>query len=345
MKAKIISKQDIGKFIDGLLKEYEVIIAPTMKDNIVVFERIKSGNEALFDYANSIRPPKGLLLPQAETLFEYSRADNKVEVKETLPEKQPSVLFGVRPCDACSFVYLDKVFNEARYRDAYFLNRKQDTVVVSVGCISPRVTCFCNSIGGSPFSTEGSDLLLVDIWEDYIVQVVTERGEKLLAGTKLADATEAKLALMTTAMHNAEASMAPRISLDKLKANLDRLFTDPVWERLTEKCISCGICTYLCPTCYCFDIVDEGRDSDGARIRIWDSCQYPLFTLEASGGNPRPTSKERYRQRIMHKFSYTVDNEGQVGCVGCGRCVSECPVNLDIRQVISTLASKTEVAR
>jgi len=345
MKAKTIGKQDIGKFLDGLLEEYEVVIAPTKKENIVLFDRIGSGSEALPDYARSARPPKGLLLPQAETLFEYRYADSEVEVRETLPEKQPSVLFGVRPCDARSFAYLDKVFNEARYRDAYFLNRKQDMVVVSAGCTSPRTTCFCNSVGGGPFSTEGSDLLLVDIGEDYVVQVVTERGEKVLGGTKLADATEANLALMKKAMHDAEASMAPGVPLDRLRANLDRLFADPLWERLAEKCISCGICTYLCPTCYCFDIVDEGGDSGGKRIRIWDSCQYPLFTLEASGVNPRPTSKERYRQRIMHKFSYTVDNEGQVGCVGCGRCGSECPVNLDIRRVIEALAGETEVAR
>ncbi len=340
MKAKIISKAEIAAFLDSLIREYEVL-APVKQGDLIVFDRIASAGEARLDYLNSNKPPKGLVLPQAEKLFGYSGG----EVRETLPEKKPRILFGVRPCDARSFTYLDKVFNEPRYQDGYFINRRDSLLVVSLGCTSPRATCFCNSVGGSPTSSQGSDLLLVDIGQEYVVQVVTDRGGKLLEGKGLKDASAEKLAQMEKAIKAAEAAMPERMQLEGLKANLDRSFDDPIWQPLTEKCIGCGICTYLCPTCYCFDIVDEGTDSEGARIRIWDSCQYPLFTLETSGVNPRPSSRERYRQRIMHKFAYTVDNEGMVGCVGCGRCVSECPVNLDIRQVVKALASQTEVAK
>ncbi len=111
-----------------------------------------------------------------------------------------------------------------------------------------------------------------------------------------------------------------------------------MWGDLTETCLGCGVCTYLCPTCHCFDICDEAATAAGERIRVWDSCQFPLFTQEASGANPRPSGKERFRQRIMHKFSYLPKERDMAGCVGCGRCVAECPVNLDIREVLEKLS-------
>lgn len=335
MKAKIIRKQDIAKFLDNMLKEYEVI-APVRKGALVVFDQIHSGSEAWLDFTNSIKPPKEVVLPQVETLFNYSSTNNKVDIKVSLPQEKPRLVFGIRPCDAKSFLFLNRVFNEERYRDVYFLNRRE-AIVVAIGCGDPRATCFCTSVSGGPFSTDGSDLLLIDIGDSYIVQVVTDKGASLLDRVNLEDAKEENLSLMRKLIQDVEASMAPKIQLNELKDKLDKIFHDPKWDSLTEKCLSCGVCTYLCPTCYCFDIVDEGRNSKGERCRIWDSCQFPLFTLQASGVNPRPTSKERYRQRIMHKFSYCLDNEGQVGCVGCGRCITECPVNLDIRQVLTAI--------
>jgi formate hydrogenlyase subunit 6/NADH:ubiquinone oxidoreductase subunit I len=120
---------------------------------------------------------------------------------------------------------------------------------------------------------------------------------------------------------------------------MDKGFEDPIWNRLTESCIGCGACTYLCPTCHCFDIADEQHHYQGRRIRTWDSCQYPQFTRHASGHNPRPARKHRLRQRFMHKFSYTVEKSGDIYCVGCGRCVVHCPVNLDIREVIRAFSA------
>ena len=138
--------------------------------------------------------------------------------------------------------------------------------------------------------------------------------------------------------------MGPGIEIDGLKEKLDRSFENPIWQELTEKCLGCGVCTYLCPTCHCFDIVDETHASTGQRMRTWDSCQFPQFTLQASGVNPRATVKERFRQRVMHKFSYMIESYEQIGCVGCGRCVTECPVNLDIRHVVNSI-SKQEVVQ
>lgn len=339
MKAKIIRKKDMAKFLDNLLKECEVF-APVKTDDFVVFDWIHSGGEVSLNHTNSTKPPKEILLPQPETLFSYSSTDDTAGIEVPLGKERPRLIFGIRPCDARSFLFLDRVFNEEKYRDVYYLNRRDGMVIVAIGCIKPRVTCFCTSVGGGPFSTEGSDLLLIDIGGEYVVQVVTDNGAKLTVEMNLKDAEGDKLSLTRKVIQDAESSMAPKMKIDGLKENLDTRFTDPIWAPLTEKCISCGVCTYLCPTCYCFDIVDDSGNSGGERVRIWDSCQFPLFTLQASGINPRPTTKERYRQRLMHKFSYCLDNEGQIGCVGCGRCVTECPVNLDIRQVLTIISSK-----
>lgn len=336
MKAKTINKKDIASFLDDLIKEYEVF-APIKRDGLVLFETIGSGNEALLDYKNSKISPKGIMFPQSETLFRYSYNKETVDFEVPSIEEKPRVIFGIRPCDARSLTLLDKVF-DGECKDPYYVSRRANTVVVSIGCARPQTTCFCTSVGGGPFSIEGSDLLLIDVGDEYIVQIVSDKGERLLKERGFEDAGEDKVALTAIVIKKAEASIGPGVEADGLKEKLDKRFDDPIWQELTEKCLGCAVCTYLCPTCHCFDIVDEAVGLDGERIRIWDSCQFAMFTLQASGLNPRPTVKERFRQRIMHKFSYMVDDHDQIGCVGCGRCVAECPVNLDIRQVLNNLS-------
>lgn len=338
MKTKILAKKSVAQFLDGLLEEYEVF-APVKGDSLVVFGRIHSAKEAFLDYVDSKKPPKEMLFPQAEILFTYVSPDSLGDIESPPPTERPRLLFGARPCDARNFLLLDKVFDGEEYKDLYYLDRKDALVVVGIGCVLPRPTCFCTSVGGGPFSSEGSDILLIDIGDEYLVQVGSDQGAKLLEGRGLKDAGKHKLSLMKRAIRDAEASMSSKVEIDGLEEKLGKIYDDPVWTPLTEKCLSCGVCTYLCPTCHCFDIVDETGDSTGKRIRIWDTCQFPLFTLQASGVNPRPTNKERLRQRFMHKFKYFVDNYGQIGCVGCGRCIKECPVNVDIRQVLTTLSN------
>ncbi len=337
MKAKILGKGTIAAVLDELLKEYEVF-APLKRNGLVVFDRIHSGAEALLDYTDSKMPLKGLLLPQMETLFTYASTDDPSRM-ETPPQiERARLLFGARPCDIRAFLLLDMVFNGEDYKDVYYLHRRASLTVVGMGCIQARATCFCTSVGGGPCSSEGSDIMLIDVGNEYVVQVVSERSARLLEGRGLEDAGEDMLSLMTKAIRDAEASVSAHVETGGLGKDLGKIFADPVWDLWTEKCLGCGVCTYLCPTCHCFDIVDEAGDSAGKRIRIWDTCQFPLFTQQASGMNPRPTAKERLRQRILHKFRYFVDNYGQIGCVGCGRCIKECPVNVDIRQVLTALS-------
>jgi len=336
MRSKSIAKRDVAHLVGEWLKEYE-LFAPVKRDNLVLFDRVHSVSESLLDHPNTTKPPKELLFPQSETLFTYGSTDDPASTETHLGDARPRLLLGVRPCDARSFLLLDKVFDGERHKDIYYLTRRANTLVVTMGCVKPRITCFCTSVDGGPFSEEGSDLLLADIGDAYVVKVASDRGARLLEGSGLEDASEHELASMESVARAAEEHMTPKMALNGLKAKLEDMFDDPVWGPLTEKCLGCGVCTYLCPTCHCFDIVDEATDSRGARMRLWDSCQFPQFTLQASGFNPRPTSKERLRQRIMHKFCYFPDSYTQTGCVGCGRCVAECPVNLDIRDVLNDI--------
>jgi ferredoxin len=180
-------------------------------------------------------------------------------------------------------------------------------------------------------------LLLTDLGDRYLVETITGRGEALIASSHLfRPATEADSTRKAEIAARAE-EMISGPSVEEVKEKLDVVYEDPFWDELHQKCLGCGACTYLCPTCHCFDIVDEGDSVQGRRVRNWDTCQFALFTYHTSGHNPRPTGKERMRQRVMHKFGYFVENLNEIACVGCGRCVRDCPVNLDIRATIEAI--------
>ncbi|MCQ2559484.1 MAG: 4Fe-4S dicluster domain-containing protein [Clostridia bacterium] len=326
----IISKNAVAGLLDKLIAQYQVF-APVKEGSYSLFKELKSGADADFTAQNSKIPPKGILFPQTEKLFQYSVTEEGANLEECI-DSNKKVIFGLRPCDAQSLLLLDNVFKNNKYEDPYYLTRRANTILVGIGCNAPASTCFCTSLGGSPFATKGLDILLTDLGDKYLVEVLTESGKGLLEG-EAAQAADQDAA----AKVKAEAVVSCTVNLDGLKEKLDVGFDNPVWDTIYEKCVGCGSCTYSCPTCHCFDIVDEAKDCNGCRVRNWDSCMYPLFTLHGSGHNPRTSGKERMRQRLMHKFKYFVDNFEAMACVGCGRCIKNCPVNLDIRQMLADI--------
>ena len=336
MKWKVIEKSKLPVLIAELAKEFEVF-APVKEKNMISFERISSGNEAYLDFRNTKKPPKEVFFPQTETLFTYRTGKKDVEIVESPAIKGKMVLLGVRPCDARSFVLLDKFFSSGEHKDLYYLEKRKNTAIAGLACNRPLSTCFCTSVGGSPFGKEGMDLLLQDINDKYLIETVTKRGKELVKKFPwLKDAEKADIDKAKKLSEEAEKAVKSKVSVNGVSEKLDRMFDDPLWDQIYQKCLGCGVCTFFCPTCCCFDILDE----KGKRDRIWDSCQFSCFTLQGSGHNPRPSGKERMRQRIMHKFNYFVKNYGESFCVGCGRCVQECPVNLDIREVIGAISAR-----
>lgn len=333
MEKRVIKKDTLPGIIARLTEDLPVY-GPVNEGDYVLFRALKNGEEPLTVYANSRNAPKQFLFPPREELLKFTRVGQHM----SFAGEGEAVLFGVRPCDARSFVLLDMLFDQATYKDSYYIDRREKTTVITLACVHPPyTTCFCTAVDGTPTSSQGADILLTDLGDSYLVEFITPKGERLL--TRFGEpADEAAMMKKEEIAVRAAGEVKSAPPAKDIKPILDRIFEHPFWDTIHEKCLKCGTCTYLCPTCHCFDISDETKGSDGVRIRTWDSCMYPLFTLTASGHNPRPSQKERWRQRVMHKFKYYVDNFGAISCVGCGRCVLLCPVNIDIRKIISDIA-------
>lgn len=283
--------------------------------------------------------PKTFFFPQPETLFEFSAKSGKEEafrLHEPPAGRRPILLAGVRPCDARSVVLNSMPYED----DPYFQEKRQNVVMVGFACRDGCSTCFCTWTGGSPVGTDGLDIIVFPLDGSFVLEPVTGRGTELLEKTSSArDAGESEQQAVQKIRDSAPSSLpeamepAPRLRQKDLMA----LYNAPFWRELSDSCLNCGTCTFLCPTCYCFDIQDETLRGRGRRIRYWDSCMFPLFTLHASGHNPRGEKVKRVRNRFMHKLKYFPERFGPLSCVGCGRCVRDCPVNIDIRQVMKEL--------
>lgn len=291
---------------------------------------------------------KKVLLPQEETLlrFEYGKdpqepAKSSVTVDDSR-EARPTLVFGARPCDVQALLTLDGVFANGPYVDPYYVERRKNTLFATLVCRQNDSKCFCTSVGGGPADMEGSHLQIVQIEDGYVVEALTKEAKALLKD--LADAPDGSREAQAAKIFE-EASKRRVGELDTQgspEAFRKRFEQTDYWREMIGQCLSCGVCTYVCPTCYCFTITDETRNTKGERLRSWDSCMFYHYTLEASGHNPRPTKIERYRNRVGHKFSYIPERyNGLLGCCGCGRCIRSCPVSIDIRQVVGHLKENT----
>ncbi|PKN60735.1 MAG: 4Fe-4S ferredoxin [Deltaproteobacteria bacterium HGW-Deltaproteobacteria-11] len=316
------------------------VFAPVKEEDNVLFKQLEKGQAPLIRFANAKNAPKNFFFPHSEQMMKYTRTENGMAFAGAAESAKKSVLFGVRPCDAHSYLLLDMLFDQEKYRDPFYIDKREKTIVISLACAHPPyTTCFCTSVDGSPTAADGADILLTEIGTDYLVEFITPKGEKLLK--YFADAPNADdraLAAKKAVAEKAAQEIKSHIPAKAVKPILDVNFEHPFWNTIHQKCLACGTCTYLCPTCHCFDISDEVKGNDGVRLRNWDSCMFPLFTKETSGHNPRPSQKERWRQRAMHKFKYFVDNFNAIACVGCGRCVMYCPVNIDIRKIVEDIS-------
>ncbi len=289
---------------------------------------------------------KEFLFPMCEKVLNYRYEANNVSLEDVDPSDAPTVIFCARPCDAASIPVVDPLWNWD-YKDKFFNKRREQTLLVTYACRkAPDEACFCVSVGSSPSSEEGSDVLLHALDDQTVaVRFVSEAGkalEEVFAKYKKGEADDEAIKAFQA---EGEASLSDRKKLNKVKGWLDTHFEDPFWGEKTFQCIGCGTCTFLCPTCHCFDIQDESVFDCGSRLKNWDGCQFPLFTLHTSGHNPREVQSQRYRQRIIHKYSIYPDKFGRILCTGCGRCVAHCPVNLSLYDVVASaqeLAEKGE---
>jgi ferredoxin len=341
MTTRIINREDLIKLLDSLLKDFQVIGPKEIANKGIFYEQISHAGDLYLGGGFAIEPIKKFFLEPSECLAKSAFVGGKNVTEDLpLPDKK-RILIGLRPCEARGLVLLDKVFC-ADYKDKSFINNRERSVLVGLACASPDETCFCTSMGGSPVESRGMDALLFategspggDTEDGFVVEVCTDKGEKIFgsAGQEL-DLSKQK---------SLEAYKQKRKDLIKKKLtppdDLTPSFESAYWTQVAFPCLSCGICTYLCPTCHCFDLIDEERK----KLRCYDGCAFCDFTLEASGVNPRPTKRERYRQRVFHKFDYFKKNFGENLCIGCGRCIRFCPVKIDIAEAAKNAPLKTK---
>ena len=338
MEKRLIKKDTLAGIAKKMAGDV-LVLAPIKKEDNVLFSLLEKDGEPFFAYLNSKNAPKNVFFPHTEALMKFTRTPKGMVFSSEVNASDAQVLFGVRPCDAHSFALLDKLFDQEKYQDAYYVAKRQNTTVIAIACVKPPyASCFCTSVDGEPVGSEGTDILLTDIGGDYLVEFVTPKGEKLAKYFGETKADAAADARKNDIAAKAKEAIKSKIPAHEVKPILDNNFDNPFWNTIHGKCLACGTCTYMCPTCHCFDISDEVKGADGVRIRSWDSCMFPMFTKETSGHNPRPSQKERWRQRTMHKFKYYVDNFNAIACVGCGRCVMSCPVNIDIRKIVEDIS-------
>lgn len=325
--------------LDGFLNALDTfrVFAPVKRDSVTVLEVYQNPQDTPIDLVSQPQITKKSIFPHTEELFRFDKKGDITDASERLVSEQ-TVVFGIRPCDAASFLTMDPVFDR-EFPDPYYVNRRKNTIMVALACNNPFPNCFCTAFGRSPFSTEGVDILLTDLGGRFLVEPVSEKSGPVIEKTaSLLEPASAEDAAEKQALTEAASgSMARSIDLKDIPEKLAGLFEHPVWKELASKCTGCGICTYTCPTCYCFDIQDEAFKQQGRRVRIWDSCMYDEYTRHASGHNPRPTRAERLKNRIYHKFKYQVDNTQMFGCVGCGRCISLCPFNVDLIETLTVV--------
>ncbi|MBN2062586.1 MAG: 4Fe-4S dicluster domain-containing protein [Deltaproteobacteria bacterium] len=342
MTTKAFTKDIWGKTLKGLSDFYN-IYAPVKEGDFFNFRRLENDQEPDFNMRNSMLSPKAVVYPQSERMFDFS-IDPEVEdahiLRETPKDYSQQVIVGIRPCDAHAFRIVKPNFDNPEYRDPFWTKRYESTVFIGFACNEPCSTCFCTSVGGGPFNEEGLDAIVYDLGDRYILKGLTEKGDELIEKAEGGEpAKDSDLKEVAALAASAAEKIVSKVPTGRLKEkDVTELFNAPIWEDIAFGCINCGTCTYLCPTCWCFDIQDELLGNDGDRIRNWDSCMFPLFTLHGSGHNPRNNKYQRVRQRFMHKLKYYVDKyDSGVQCSGCGRCVRYCPANIDIREIAARM--------
>lgn len=326
------AKEKLADVLSGL-GEYRVF-APQAAGEVLRFLEVTDAAAVRLDYENTNIPPKELLFPETETLFRYRLGSPEIEPAVPAADAK-RVIFGIRPCDAQAFSIVDNLFRWD-YDDPYFVNRRESTVLVGLACARPCANCFCPSVGGAPASEENLDAIMYDLGDTFYLKTVTDKGDALAAalGGALEAGGEAEAGAAKKQADEALANVQRSIETAGIPEKLPSLYDHPFWEQFSDRCLGCGICTFLCPTCHCFDIQDEVEVFDGRRARMWDSCMFSEYSLHTSGHNPRPTRKERTRNRISHKYSYFPEKFDVIACVGCGRCINYCPVNIDILDIL-----------
>lgn len=325
-----ISRELLADWLDKLAQE-QILVAPKDVSGVLLYRPVQGSAEVVWDYIRPMMSVKDAFFPATERLLSIEKKGKSVKLREFHPAGT-QVLFGVRPCDARGLLALDALFLETEPVDSYYAQRRENTTIIGLACTKMEDTCFCTSTGGAPDDPTGMDMIIYPFEEGYQVRVLTEKGEEIM---------DSDWRIQGEEWLSNSTSRTPEFEIpeqDSWPAQFDDIF----WEEMSERCLSCRICAYVCPTCRCFDVRDEpvytgNGQNQFERIRCWDSCASTIYRRIAGGHNPRQAKGERLRNRFFCKFHYFPEQYGPIACTGCGRCIEACPVNIDITEVIQHL--------
>ena len=369
--AAVITQQGLGNLIEALSGQGFEVIGPQVRDGAIVYDRLTSveqlpsgwiddqssgryrlqrgSSTALFDYTVSSHSWKKFLYPDRQRLVTCERLKPGYSSDESDATDRPYAFFGVRSCDLHAIELYDRIFLQGPYVDSNYKRRRESCFIVAVNCGRASGTCFCASMNTGPRATSGYDLALTELPSSdsyhYLAEVGSLRGGEILSAIPHEPSTEIDLQDAEKLLATTSAHMGRSLETRGLKETLLRNFDHPIWDRIADRCMSCANCTMVCPTCFCTTVEDttDLSGSKAERWRRWDSC----FTLDFSyihGGSIRVSTKSRFRQWMSHKLGAWVDQFGSFGCVGCGRCITWCPVGIDITAEARNLQSSEMIS-
>jgi NAD(P)H-flavin reductase len=338
-----INKGDLKTILNIWSKSFEVY-APQEAEGQVMLLPYEE-NQLTLEYINFAFPVKEYLFKQKEKLFNWEVKDGNIKIDTCANlENSKKLFFGVRACDAYGIAYMDKFFLEG-YKDEVYEKNRKSAYIAALNCVKAGENCFCNSMGIGPSVHCGYDILLTPIEDVYLIEVGSKKGEELIALGEgfFTKANENILATKNIILDKAKKEFITVIKADNVHKVLEDNFNHPLWEQLCKDCVRCTGCTSMCPTCTCFNVVEENTSScSGCRVRYWDSCQSDSFTRNAGEHNPR-NHISRVKYRIYDKLKYIEENFNMKGCTGCGRCISTCPANINIVNIINKLTEENNV--
>lgn len=330
---QILNKSKLETALNKLAETADVFVPAARGENSgfyswKTFDQEK--DELMLEALNVYLPPKNVLFPQTERMYSFQEDGSGVEIKESFEDSSSTVIFGARACDVAAIDCFDDVFLTRGYEDSFYKSRRENTTIIANACYQPGSNCFCASMGVNPTDPATADIIIRDTGENYAWEARTEKGTALTQ--KIADLLENKEVKLPDLQ-----AFSKNVDYDGVAAKLKGMFEHPIWDKLSEACQTCGICTYVCPSCYCFDIQVKSFGEEGYRFRCYDSCMYREYSQMAGGHNPREDAKERFRNRFLHKLEFFQERYGKPLCIGCGRCIVACPAGISIAEIIKEI--------
>jgi ferredoxin len=336
MPAKTLPLARLNEWLKAIQSNYRLFAPTADADGVVAFRPVDDPAAIVLAPGVTPEPMKSLFMPTSEVLFRYSYKGDKAVVAETEVDASPWVVFGARLCDAKAQAIVDVLWAD-REPDPYYKARRESATIVAMNCNEALPECFCESIVQALSAPEGADVVVTLLGDRYLLETHSEKGEALLQATAglLQDTTEADIPAREEIVKRVGESQPRKVAVETVTEAIKAVYENAeFWKRLTRQCIGCGVCSFLCPTCTCFDVLDDAVGTSGYRYRCWDTCQFRSFCTEASGHDPKPEQWMKQRNRVGHKLWYSMERFGRISCTGCGRCIQGCPGNLDITKLV-----------